>query len=82
MSTDPLRQFTTMFSIVFHFIILSLHVQPLMEAITPTTDPFLGYTIYTYISFSFVLSYTLFLYLKLNVKCSIATVYIPPENGP
>jgi hypothetical protein len=84
----------TMFLIVFVFLFsfyTPLHVsalmghfqveytQSLMEAITPTTDPFLGYTIYTYISFSFLLCYTLFLYLKLylfyvNVCCTRKTV--------
>jgi hypothetical protein len=34
-----------------------------MEAIAPKTDPFLGYTIYTYISFSFLLYYTLVFYI-------------------
>jgi hypothetical protein len=74
---------TTMFSIVFIFLFpfyTPLHVpalkghlqvkytQSLMEAITPTTDPFLCYTIYTNISFNFLLCYTMFLYLKLKLK--------------
>jgi hypothetical protein len=59
----------TMFSIVFIFLsfytpphVSALighlqveYTQSLTEAITPTTDPILGYTIYTYITFSFLL---------------------------
>jgi hypothetical protein len=84
----------TMFSIVFIFsfsFYTPLHIsalmghllveytQSLMEDITPKTDPFLGYTIYTY---SFILlCYTLFLYLKLNlfyvnVCCTHKTVIL------
>jgi hypothetical protein len=44
------------------------YTQSIMEASIPITDPFLGYTIYTYISFSFILRYTLFLYLKLELQ--------------
>jgi hypothetical protein len=76
----------TMFSVVFISLFsfyTPLHVsnlmghlqveytQSLMEAFTPATDLFLGYTIYTYISFSFLLCYTLLLYLKLLITNNV-----------
>jgi hypothetical protein len=68
---------------VTSWAIIRWNIQSLMEANTPTTDPFLGQTIYTYISCSFLLCCTLFLYLnkqKTNSMVWVRERTIPTER--
>jgi hypothetical protein len=54
----------------FYFLILFLYTTTCFGpsgGIIAAMDPFLGYTIHTYICFSFLLCYTLLLYLKLLI---------------
>jgi hypothetical protein len=76
-AVNPINAFSCFYFLIPFFTPLHVsaifrwNIQSLMEAIMPTTDPFLGYIIYIYIyiyiSFSFLLCYTLFLYLRFKL---------------